>query len=36
MENERSIEAVDMAIAFGEGRATMEELNNAATYAAAS
>ena len=35
MENERSIKAVDMAIAFGEGRATMEELNNAATYAAA-
>ena len=35
MKNERSTEAVDMAIAFGEGRATMEELNNAATYAAA-
>lgn len=35
MKNEKSIEAVDMAIAFGEGRATMEELNNAATYAAA-
>jgi hypothetical protein len=35
MKNERSIKAVDMAIAFGEGRATMEELNNAATYAAA-
>jgi hypothetical protein len=37
MENERSIKAVDMAIAFGEGRATMEELNNAAaaSYAAA-
>jgi hypothetical protein len=35
MKNERSIEAVDMAIAFGEGRATIEELNNAATYAAA-
>jgi hypothetical protein len=36
MENETSIEAVDMAIAFGEGRATMEELNNAAaaSYAA--
>ena len=29
MENETSIKAVDMAIAFGEGRATMEELNNA-------
>jgi hypothetical protein len=29
MENESSIKAVDMAIAFGEGRATMEELNNA-------
>jgi hypothetical protein len=26
MENETSIKAVDMAIAFGEGRATMEEL----------
>jgi hypothetical protein len=35
MKNETSIEAVDMAIAFGEGRATMEELNNAASYAAA-
>ena len=37
MKNERSIKAVDMAIAFGEGRATMEELNNAAaaSYAAA-
>jgi hypothetical protein len=37
MKNERSTEAVDMAIAFGEGRATMEELNNAAaaSYAAA-
>ena len=35
MKNEKSIEAVDMAIAFGEGKATMEELNNAATYAAA-
>jgi hypothetical protein len=34
MKNERSIEAVDMAIAFGEGRATMEELNNAANAAA--
>ena len=33
MKNERSIEAVDMAIAFGEGRATMEELNNAADAA---
>ena len=33
MENEKSIEAVDMAIAFGEGRATMEELNNAADAA---
>jgi hypothetical protein len=32
MKNERSITGVDMAIAFGEGRATMEELNNA--YAA--
>ena len=34
MENERSIKAVDMAIAFGEGKATMEELNNAANAAA--
>jgi hypothetical protein len=34
MKDERSIKAVDMAIAFGEGRATMEELNNAA-YAVA-
>jgi hypothetical protein len=34
MKNERSIKAVDMAIAFGEGRATMEELNNAANAAA--
>jgi hypothetical protein len=33
MKNERSIEGVDMAIAFGEGRATMEELNNAAEAA---
>ena len=33
MENERSIKAVDIAIAFGEGRATMEELNNAADAA---
>jgi hypothetical protein len=33
MENETSIKAVDMAIAFGEGRATMEELNNAAEAA---
>jgi hypothetical protein len=31
MKNRKSIKAVDMAIAFGEGRATMEELNNAAT-----
>ena len=34
MKNETSIKAVDMAIAFGEGRATMEELNNAANAAA--
>ena len=34
MKNERSIKAVDMAIAFGEGKATMEELNNAANAAA--
>ncbi len=34
MKDERSIKAVDMAIAFGEGRATIEELNNAA-YAVA-
>jgi hypothetical protein len=33
MKNETSIKAVDMAIAFGEGRATMEELNNAAEAA---
>ena len=34
MKNERSIKAVDMAIAFGGGKATMEELNNAANAAA--
>jgi hypothetical protein len=34
MKNERSIKAVDMAIAFGEGKATMKELNNAANAAA--
>jgi hypothetical protein len=34
MKNERSIKAVDMAIAFGEGKATMKELNNAAAGAA--
>lgn len=33
MKDERSIAAVDMAIAYGEGRATLEELN--AAYAAA-
>ena len=34
MTDERSLKAVDMAIAFGEGRATADELN-AAAYAAA-
>jgi hypothetical protein len=34
MKNETSIKAVDMAIAFGEGKATMKELNNAANAAA--
>jgi len=34
MTDERSINAVDVAIAFGEGKATREELN-AAAYAAA-
>ena len=33
MEDERSLRAVDVAIAFGEGRATKEELDS--TYAAA-
>ena len=35
MTDERSIKAVDVAIAFGEGRATKEELSDAAAYAAA-
>jgi len=34
MKDERSINAVDVAIAFGEGKATREELDDAATYAA--
>lgn len=33
MKDERSIKAIDIAIAFGEGIATMEELNNAANAA---
>ena len=35
MKDERSIKAVDVAIAFGEGKATREELDAAAAYAAA-
>ena len=35
MNDERSIRAVDIAIAFGEGKATREELADAAAYAAA-
>ena len=35
MTDERSIKAVDVAIAFGEGRATRDELNTAAAAAAA-
>ena len=35
MKDERSIKAVDVAIAFGEGKATREELNAAAADAAA-
>jgi hypothetical protein len=35
MKDERSINAVDVAIAFGEGKATIEELNAAAADAAA-
>ena len=35
MKDERSIKAVDMAIAFGEGKATRDELNAAAAAAAA-
>jgi hypothetical protein len=35
MKDERSIKAVDVAIAFGEGKASLEELRSAA-YAAAS
>jgi hypothetical protein len=37
MSDERSVKAVDVAIAFGEGRATRDELNaaTAAAYAAA-
>jgi len=33
MKDERSIKAVDVAIAFGEGKATREELDTAAAYA---
>jgi len=33
MKDERSLKAVDTAIAFGEGRATIEELNEAADAA---
>ena len=33
MKDERSIKAVDAAIAYGEGRIDIEELNNAATTA---
>jgi hypothetical protein len=38
MKDERSIKAIDVAIAFGQGRATLDELNevySAAAYAAA-
>ena len=35
MTDERSVKAVDVAIAFGEGRATRDELNTAAAAAAA-
>jgi len=35
MKDERSINAVDAAIAFGEGKISREELNAAAAYAAA-
>lgn len=34
MTDERSIKAVDVAIAFGKGKANREELNDAADYAA--
>jgi len=34
MKDERSIKAVDVAIAFGEGKASREELDSAAAYAA--
>ena len=33
MKGEQSMKAVDVAIAFGEGKATLDELNNAAAYA---
>ncbi len=33
MKDERSIKAIDVAIAFGEGKATREELDTAAAYA---
>lgn len=35
MEDERSIKAVDVAIAFGEGKASREELDASAAWAAA-
>ena len=35
MKDERSIKAVDVAIAFGEGKASLEELNAAASASAA-
>ena len=35
MKDERSINAVDVAIAFGEGKATREELENASAAASA-
>lgn len=35
MQDERSLKAVDTAIAFGEGRVTRKELDKAATYARA-
>ena len=35
MKDERSISAADAAIAFGEGRISLKELNAAADYASA-
>ena len=34
MKDERSVNAVDVSIAFGEGKATQKELDDAAAYAA--